>query len=491
MATSSTSDDENKLDFDTLKRQLAATNLFARTNSSSNSSRSTIDSNLGASDIDVWPLQLNTTLLDHYILGDNIGSGSYAEVRECVDTRTLQRCAVKIVNKHYLKRQAPNALRNQLQEIQLLRGFDCVNIISMKECLFKGTKIYIFLEHCSFVLNDLLNEQPTNRFCVQFSKYLFKQLINGLDYLHSRGIVHRDIKPQNLLIANCGTLKIIDFGVSQILSMWSQDDLCSNYEGSPLFQAPEIVVGQIKEYSGFKVDVWSAGVTLYLMLFGEYPFNDEALLGLYDKILSQELRFPLDRIEREQQTLVSDLLSSMLDKLSKRRATLDEIQSHPWLNWRARESRDAPDKPSCRYEVFSSAQPSEMAELKGDIYRSMSVLPYLHNYHFPDLPVMKVKQAPSSLLPSASSSATSSPCRVSPRANLSPAPVPPPPPSTNNSSEDAATWSSSSSVDPHQMIHNRPVEWGTERQYKLLKVPQIRANRLKRRRRQQQQQRRA
>lgn len=462
-------DNEDRLDFNVLIRQLASSDLFSRTSGSSSGSTRTINSTSGTTGSEIWPLQLNTIKLEHYILGDTIGSGSYAEVRECVDTRTLQRCAVKIINKHYLRRQAPQALLNQLQEIRLLRRFDCVNVISMKECLLRGSRIYIILEYCSFVLSDLLNEQPANRLCVQLAKNLFKQLVAGIDYLHSLGIVHRDIKPQNLLIASCGTLKIIDFGVSQVLSMWTRDDLCSNYEGSPLFQAPEIVVGHLTVYAGYKVDVWAAGVTLYLMLFGEYPFNDEALLSLYDKILSQEPSFPVDKVKLDNETIAVDLLSLMLEKSHSERASIELIKKHPWLNW---QPSHIIDRPFCRDNLLTSAQPSEDEPNRRDIYRSMTVLPYLHNHHFPNLPVMKVKQIPSLLSSGSSTRSTSpfdSPSSGSASGASSPAAAPVQPDNTE--------------VDPHRVINERPIEWGTERQYKLLKVPQIRANRLRSRRR--------
>lgn len=468
---SSQTNDENKLDFDILKRQLAASNFFQMPDLSSGSSSGSTSSRPETIHSEIWPLQLSTISVGRYILGDTIGSGSYAEVRECVDTQTLQRCAVKIVDKHYLSRQAPNALRNQLQEIRLLRRLKCENIISMKECLFKRTKIYIFLEHCSFVLNDLLDEQPEGRLCVQLCKNLFKQLIAGLDYLHSLGIVHRDIKPQNLLIANCGTLKIIDFGVSQTLSLWSQNDLCSNYEGSPLFQAPEVVSGCHTDYAGFKVDIWSSGVTLYLMLFGRYPFDDEALLGLYDKILSQELSFPLDKVKIEQQTVAIDLLSSMLEKESSKRTSIEDIQKHPWLNWQIHLNID---QPACFDLLFASAKSSKTLA-KGDIYRSMSVLPYLHNYHFPKLPVMKVK--PPSPLSSLVNSRANSPANVSTRSDKTETFFEEPISGHSTGKPDSA--SQTASINPHEVIDDNPIEWGTERQYKLLKVPQIRTNRMR------------
>lgn len=452
-------EDENRIDFNLLKRQLSSSALSSPGSSGTSSSCNSPSASSISSSNEIWPLRLNTVFLDHYIFGDAIGNGSYAEVRECIDTRNLERCAVKIVNKEYLIRQAPNALVNQLQEIRLLKRFKHQNIISLKECLFKGPKIYIVLEHCTFVLSDLIDEQqPDNKLCISMAKNLFHQLVLGINYLHSIGIVHRDIKPQNLLITTCGTLKIIDFGVSHVLSMWISNDLCSNHEGSPLFQAPEVVSGQ-NEYSGFKVDVWSAGVTLYLMLFGQYPFMSESLLGLYDKILSEELRIP--EIDLHNKSIIADLLAMMLDKVSTRRPSIDQIQAHPWLllqdSLHVSGHSDFIDLATTRRQNPGEA---ELQNMSKDSYRSMSVLPYLHSHHFPNLQVRKLsKSSPSS---SPFQSREVSPILISGS------------PSSVGSSHSTDTSTSS----PHEIIEDTPLVWGTEEQYNLIKVPVIRANRI-------------
>lgn len=466
-------EDENRTDFELLRQQL---------NQALGEPRNTGQENL-------WPLRLKTIAVDHYILGDIIGTGSYAEVRECIDTLNLRRCAVKIVDKNHLRRQAPKALANQLQEIRLLRRLRHPNIIALIECRLKGPKVYIFLEHCTFVLHDLLQEQADGRFhCSQMVRNLFGQLATGLAYLHSVGIVHRDVKPQNVLITNCGTVKLIDFGVSLALSVWHLTGFCRHSEGSPLFQAPELIdssaisgeASAAPVASNFKVDVWAAGVTLYLMLFGEYPFQDDNLLGLYDKILSDELDFP-KHVEIPSKRVACDLLASMLDKSSANRATIEEALGHPWLSLNHsanhREASLVDQRHSEFLELtqrrrFLSKTTSSSMKNTGtaansrwkDIYESMSVIPYLHNYHFPQSQVLRAASASSSNSGSGSRDNKSTPSSTT---------------TTTTIRDDSALVSAT--TDPHEIITHadeHAVEWGTAEQYSLLKVPQVRANRL-------------
>lgn len=456
-------EDENKSDFELLKSQLSQLLVPGSQNEGGQKN--------------LWPLRLKAVFVDHYIFGDSIGAGSYAEVRECIDTVSLRRCAVKIIDKNYLKRQAPRALANQMQEIRLLRSLKHPNIISLIECHFVGPKVYIFLEHCTFVLHDLLQEQADGRFhCSQMIRNLFEQLANGVAYLHSVGIVHRDIKPQNLLIANCGTLKLIDFGVSRVLSMWEREDLCSHNEGSPLFQAPEVISASGQQYAGFKVDVWSAGVTLYLMLFGRYPFEAEALLGLYDKILSEELSFP-EQTEIPSKLVACDLLSFMLDKDHQKRATIKEVLDHPWLRLNHSADHMEASLYDQRHSEFLelTQRRRHLARVSAnggasqkwrDVYESMSVIPYLHNYHFPQARVHRATgQQQQQGGPNVSEATTTATTATTTSNSLSP--------------------SQSPATDPHEIIHHdddeHAVEWGTAEQYNLLKVPLVRANRIERR----------
>lgn len=490
----STSDDEldeNKIDFDLL-------NLRRQSRSDVSSDSTILSDNSSPQTDEIWPLHLTPKFIDHYVTGDLIGSGSYAEVRECVDMRTLERCALKIINKEHLIRRAPRALANQLQEIRILRHFHHANIIGMRECLHKGSFIYMALEYCSFNLNELLNDQPSGKFNVVLARRFFHQLCFGIQHLHTLGIIHRDIKPDNLLLTNSGTLKIIDFGVSHILSVWSRDDWCSNYEGTPLFQAPEVISGQV-EYRGFKVDIWSCGITLFLMLFGTYPFMDEALLGLYDKILSQDLEVP----SGEPTTVaLTDLLASMLDRDCTRRASIDEVLEHPWIKLCQANLNDSDDAECGEFFDLVLSQGQCQRSRPKDVYRSMTVLPYLYRYHFPELPIRKsrgrsgspasryhshykverlnsISPPPNGECVSSKQSSEGSSCerKGSPLACNCHSQDGTKSASTNSKTTSIRSDQGGNMKDFEDCDELNQIEWGTEEQYQLMKVPQVRANR--------------
>lgn len=442
--------DENREDFNLLKRQLTKT-IHKDSSVSDSMGLQASGSLISTDETELWPLYLKCTIVRQYIFGDIVGRGSYAEVRECINTKNLERCAVKIVDRNYLKRQNPRALKNQMLELKLLRQLHHENVIKLKEILFEDSRIYIFLEYCNFVMHDLLADLPNNRMCTPLARNLFHQLLRGLQYLHSIPIIHRDIKPQNLLINIEGTLKIIDFGVSHHGSIWADKVMCTNYEGSPMFQAPEVIICE-DQYSGSKVDVWSAGVTLCLMVFGRYPFYDETLLGLYDRILGEEFKIPQRFNYHGHRLILGDYMARMLDKNPATRSTIDELLVHPWLAFN-RDNLDCSDDhndhstehfPSGRVEESMHHFISNGSIQSRDIYRSTSCLPYLYTYHFPDHRATK----PSTPAQSESRSTT---------------------PTTPDSS-DALVFNEFD-------IDDRPVEWGTEKQFKLLKVPHVRVNR--------------
>ncbi|XP_076441069.1 serine/threonine-protein kinase STK11-like [Babylonia areolata] len=171
-------------------------------------------------DIVYQPRRRRAKLIGKYLMGDLLGEGSYGKVKEVLDTETLFRRAVKILKRKKL-RKIPNGEQNVQREIQLLKRLRHKNVIQLIEVLYneEKQKMYLVIEYCVSELQEMLESVPEKRFPVWQAHGYFCQLIEGLEYLHSKGIVHKDIKPGNLLITQDEVLKITDLGVAERRSL--------------------------------------------------------------------------------------------------------------------------------------------------------------------------------------------------------------------------------------------------------------------------------
>ncbi|XP_049785959.1 uncharacterized protein LOC126188401 [Schistocerca cancellata] len=154
-----------------------------------------------------------------------------------------------------------------------------------------------------------------------------RQLCAAVCYLQARAIVHKDIKPANLLLAPDGRLTLADFGVAEALPLFSQGDTCTRSEGSPAFQPPEVANCE-PSFSGFKLDVWSCGVTLYCMLLGVHPFLEgcTSVYQLQTRIAHYQVTFPssLEAVSEE-------VLRGLMARLPAERWSADRLSQHAWL----------------------------------------------------------------------------------------------------------------------------------------------------------------
>ncbi|XP_054548985.1 serine/threonine-protein kinase STK11 isoform X1 [Talpa occidentalis] len=308
------------------------------------------------------PRRKRAKLIGKYLMGDLLGEGSYGKVKEVLDSETLCRRAVKILKKKKLRR-IPNGEANVKKEIQLLRRLRHKNVIQLVDVLYneEKQKMYMVMEYCVCGMQEMLDSVPEKRFPVCQAHGYFCQLVDGLEYLHSQGIVHKDIKPGNLLLTTSGTLKISDLGVAEALHPFAEDDTCRTSQGSPAFQPPEIANG-LDTFSGFKVDIWSAGVTLYNITTGLYPFEGDNIYKLFENIGKGDYTIPGDCGPP-----LSDLLKGMLEYEPAKRFSLQQIRQHSWFRKKhppAEEPVPIPPSADCK-----------------DRWRGMTVVPYLEDLH--------------------------------------------------------------------------------------------------------------
>uniref|UniRef100_A0A0A9XWP5 non-specific serine/threonine protein kinase n=1 Tax=Lygus hesperus TaxID=30085 RepID=A0A0A9XWP5_LYGHE len=302
-------------------------------------------------------------IIGKYVMGDLLGEGSYGKVKEMLDSETLCRRAVKILKRRKLRR-IPNGEQNVQREIQLLKTLRHKNVIELVDVMYnpEKEKMYLVMEYCVGVLQEMLESTANKKFPNWQAHWYFIQLIEGLQYLHSSGIIHKDIKPGNLLITLDDTLKISDLGVAEALDRFAPDDTCYTSQGSPAFQPPEIANG-MEKFSGFKVDIWSSGVTLYNLVTGKYPFEGGTIFKLFECIGQGDVVIP-----EELEDQLIDLLKGMLHKNPELRIPLENIIRHPWVIRK-------PPKTLERVPI---------PPLRGDELHTMTVLPYLYDYHYGD-----------------------------------------------------------------------------------------------------------
>jgi serine/threonine-protein kinase 11 len=263
-------------------------------------------------------------------MGDILGEGSQGKVREALDSETLRRVAIKIVNLRQL-RKVRNAEEGLRRELAIHRRLRHRHVIEMLDCftLDEKQKTYVVLERIAGgSLQSVLDSTPEGVLCEGMARRFARQLFEGLEYIHSQGVVHRDIKPANLLVAMDGMLKMADFGSAEELSRFDASDVCSKSKGSPAFQPPEVAAGDAS-FSGFKVDVWAAGVSIFFVTTGQVPFAGSSLMHLFENIAKGEFDIPA-RIASDA-PLVS-LLRALLAVAPAQRLAVKEALGMPWLS---------------------------------------------------------------------------------------------------------------------------------------------------------------
>ncbi|CAF1036159.1 unnamed protein product [Adineta steineri] len=290
-----------------------------------------------------------------YLFGDAIGQGSYAKVKECLDRRTLCRRAVKIMQRRRL-RKTPHGEKMAATEIRLLKKLDHQNIIKLYDFIRNDEKqkLYLFIDLCVVSLQEMLDSDDQQReiktFPIWQAHGYFVQLIDGLEYLHSKFIIHNDIKPGNLLITVEHQLKITDFGTAEQLDMFSTDDTITRSQGTPAFQCPEIANGE-DTYNGFSIDIWSCGVTLYNLVTGRLPFEADNIYLLFQTIGKGVYTIP-DDIESH----LASFIHGLLHINKNLRLTLEQIKQHEWFRRRPpRTFEFLPFPPSAlnRFQTFT------------------------------------------------------------------------------------------------------------------------------------------
>ena len=260
-----------------------------------------------------------TTKMKFYKYGRLLGKGAFGKVNLCLHTLTGRLVAIKSINKEKIK--------NERQKKKIKLETTIMETLSKSKNIVKIFETYETKKHICIVMEyicagDLLTYiKKRSKLTEPVAKFIFKQIILGIKHIHDNGIIHRDIKLDNILLDLDNNIKICDFGVSRKIN---KDDVMFEQCGTPAYIAPEILIN--KGYQGFGVDIWSAGVVLYAMLSGTVPFKGNNLKELHNLIISGDYK-EIKGISIE----AEDLLKNILEVDPNKRFKIEEILNHPWL----------------------------------------------------------------------------------------------------------------------------------------------------------------
>ncbi|KAL0921694.1 hypothetical protein M5K25_008794 [Dendrobium thyrsiflorum] len=259
-----------------------------------------------------------------YQLGNELGRGEFGITYLCIDKDTGEKFACKSISKKKLRTAVD--IEDVRREVQIMRHMPPhPNVVSLKDTFEDDNAVHIVMELCEG--GELFDRiVARGHYTERAAAAVTKTIVEVVQVCHKHGVMHRDLKPENFLFANIketAALKVIDFGLSVD---FKPGEHFSEIVGSPYYMAPEV----LKRNYGPEIDVWSAGVILYILLCGVPPFWAETEQGVAQAIIRSVIDFKRDPWPKVSDT-AKDLVKKMLDPDPKRRLTAQEVLDHPWL----------------------------------------------------------------------------------------------------------------------------------------------------------------
>ncbi|XP_011404771.1 PREDICTED: serine/threonine-protein kinase SIK3-like [Amphimedon queenslandica] len=259
----------------------------------------------------------NQSRIGYYELEKVIGRGNFAIVKLATHTVSKMKVAIKIIDKSRLDKEN---LKKVQREVEIMKQLDHPHIIKLYQVMNTTQWLYLVTEYASGgeIFDYLIQHRKMTE---SEARKKFKQIVMAVDYCHSRGIVHRDLKAENLLLDENSNVKLADFGFS---NSFKNEELLKTWCGSPPYAAPELFEG--KEYSGPQADIWSLGVVLYVMVCGALPFDGNNLQHLRARVLAGRFRIPFYMSEE-----CEKLIRKMLQLDPSKRIPLSKVLEHKWM----------------------------------------------------------------------------------------------------------------------------------------------------------------
>ncbi|CAN4105609.1 unnamed protein product [Withania somnifera] len=259
-------------------------------------------------------------LLGKYEIGKLLGHGTFAKVYHARNVKTNESVAIKVIDKEKILKVG--LIDHIKREISILKRVRHPNIVELYEVMATKAKIFFVMEYVKG--GELFNKVAKGRLKEEVARKYFQQLISAAAFCHARGVYHRDLKPENILLDEDGNVKVSDFGLSAISEQIKQDGLFHTFCGTPAYVAPEVLAR--KGYDAAKVDIWSCGVILFVLMAGYLPFHDQNIMAMYRKIYKGEFRCP-----RWFSPELTRFLKHLLDINPETRITIQEIMNNRWF----------------------------------------------------------------------------------------------------------------------------------------------------------------
>ncbi|XP_061373700.1 calcium-dependent protein kinase 8-like isoform X2 [Gastrolobium bilobum] len=259
-----------------------------------------------------------------YELGRELGRGEFGITYLCTDKETGEELACKSISKKKLRTAID--IEDVRREVEIMRHLPKhPNIVTLKDTYEDDNAVHLVMELCEG--GELFDRiVARGHYTERAAAAVTKTIVEVVQMCHKHGVMHRDLKPENFLFANkkeTAALKAIDFGLSVFFKPGQRFD---EIVGSPYYMAPEV----LKRNYGPEVDIWSAGVILYILLCGVPPFWAETEQGVAQAIIRSVVDFKRDPWPKVSDN-AKDLVKKMLDPDPKRRLTAQEVLDHPWL----------------------------------------------------------------------------------------------------------------------------------------------------------------
>eukprot|EP01091_Cochliopodium_minus_P015626 TRINITY_DN561_c0_g1_i1.p1 TRINITY_DN561_c0_g1~~TRINITY_DN561_c0_g1_i1.p1 ORF type:complete len:707 (-),score=188.75 TRINITY_DN561_c0_g1_i1:30-2150(-) len=253
-----------------------------------------------------------------YVIEKTLGSGFFGEVKRAQHKPTAVSVAIKTLRKQQYEE---SKMKYPPREIKLLEKLTHPNICKLFEVIEQTDRTYLITELITGgELFDYIAH--VDHVTEQKAREMFRQMVSAVAYMHSIGIVHRDLKMENMMLDDKGNVKIIDLGLGNFYDTKKEGEInfLGTFCGSADYAAPELWEGC--RYKGPEVDIWSLGVILYILTTGFLPFNDST------RIMAISYRWP-------KSVHLTDPLKNLISRIfvpSDKRISMHDVIHHPWLN---------------------------------------------------------------------------------------------------------------------------------------------------------------